>query len=70
MIDQDDGDDTVAGVAAVKDSFESSGTRKVSRARQRWSLMYLARTADTESINTAKKEKMQVIKLQQFPGFL
>ena len=56
MIDQDEVEDTVA---TVKDTTETS-EKKISRARQRWSIMYLARTADTESINTAKKEKMQV----------
>ena len=30
-------------------------------ARQRWSIMLLAKAADTESVNTAKKEKLQVI---------
>ena len=31
------------------------------KTKQRWSIMFLARTADTEAVNTAKQEKMQVI---------
>ena len=33
-------------------------TRSV--ARQRWSIMFLAKAGDTESLNKAKKEKLQV----------
>ena len=29
-------------------------------ARQRWSIMFLAKAGDTESLNKAKKEKLQV----------
>ena len=30
------------------------------KTKQRWSIMFLARAADTEAVNTAKQEKMQV----------
>ena len=33
------------------------------KTKQRWSIMFLARTADTEAVNTAKQEKMQVCSL-------
>ena len=30
------------------------------KTKQRWSIMFLARAADTEAVNSAKQEKMQV----------
>ena len=30
------------------------------KTKQRWSIMFLARAADTEAVTTAKQEKMQV----------
>ena len=30
------------------------------KTKHRWSIMFLARAADTEAVNTAKQEKMQV----------
>ena len=37
---------------------------KKSKTKHRWSIMFLAKAADTEAVNTAKKEKMQVNKLK------
>ena len=34
--------------------------RRKLKIKHRWSIMFLARAADTEAFNTAKKEKMQV----------
>ena len=34
-------------------------TNKI-KTKHRWCIMFLARAADTEAVNTAKKEKMQV----------
>ena len=33
------------------------------KTKQRWSIMFLARAADTEAVTTAKQEKMQVCSL-------
>ena len=42
--------DQVGGETAIRKS----------KTKHRWSLMFLAKAADTEAVNTAKKEKMQV----------
>ena len=34
--------------------------KKKLKTKQRWSIMFLARAADTEAVTTAKQEKMQV----------
>ena len=41
------------------DGEETPDLRR-SVARQRWSIMFLAKAGDTESLNKAKKEKLQV----------
>ena len=41
------------------ESEEAPDVRR-SVARQRWSIMFLAKAGDTESLNKAKKEKLQV----------
>ena len=39
---------------------EETPDLRQSVARQRWSIMFLAKAGDTESLNKAKKEKLQV----------
>ena len=46
------------------DGEETPDLRR-SVARQRWSIMFLAKAGDTESLNKAKKEKLQVTSISR-----
>ena len=51
---------TVLTVMPTEEGEVVGAVKTKLKTKQRWSIMFLARAADTEAVNTAKQEKMQV----------